>query len=168
MSKMYIITGNYEYGAHEERVLSQPKRKLISSPHPIDKHVGMRVRLRRLMLGLSQDKLGERLGLTFQQIQKYEKGVNRVGASRLFELSKILDVPMQYFFDGIPQQPVPTGGFAEDDSALEPASEPTEDYTTLLATPEGMELYRAFSKITDTKVRRRVINLVRSLSDEAD
>jgi transcriptional regulator with XRE-family HTH domain len=104
-------------------------------PNPVDVHVGSRVRYRRMIIGMSQEKLGEKMNLTFQQIQKYEKGTNRIGASRLFQLSKILDVPVGYFFD-------------------------------FLNSREGLDLNRAFAKIQDPKVRRRVIDLVRALSEE--
>jgi transcriptional regulator with XRE-family HTH domain len=130
-------------------------------PNPIDAHVGMRVRLRRMLLGMSQEKLGEHLGLTFQQVQKYEKGVNRIGASRLFDLARVLAVPIQFFYDEAPIGPVDavaSPGFAE---------RPAESYVVdFLSTREGMELNKAFVKITDPKVRRSVVDLVRSLSGE--
>ena len=127
------------------------------SPHPIDAHVGGRVRLRRMVVGMSQDKLGELLGLTFQQVQKYEKGVNRIGASRLFDLSRILEVPIQFFFDDFDSQTNRSYGFAES---------PAEDSVMqLLHTPEGVELCRYFAEIRDPKVRKRVLDLVRTLSE---
>lgn len=127
------------------------------SPHPIDAHVGGRVRLRRMVVGMSQDKLGELLGLTFQQVQKYEKGVNRIGASRLFDLSRILEVPIQFFFDDFDGQTNRSYGFAES---------PAEDSVMqLLHTPEGVELCRYFAEIRDPKVRKRVLDLVRTLSE---
>lgn len=124
--------------------------------NPIDAHVGSRVRLRRMLIGLSQEKLGERMGLTFQQIQKYEKGVNRIGASRLFQLSQILEVPVQFFFEGA-QSP--------EDSEAEGFAEPdTEAFLyEFLSTRDGLELNRAFVKIADPQVRRAVVELVRSL-----
>ena len=127
-------------------------------PHPIDLHVGARVRMRRLMLGMSQDTLGEALGLTFQQVQKYEKGSNRIGASRVFELSEILNVPIQYFYDG--HEDAGSGGaegFAEDDSA--------GSFMSLLSTPEGVQLCRYFSEINDPKIRKRVLDLVRTIAE---
>jgi len=130
-------------------------------PNPIDAHVGTRVRLRRMLLGMSQEKLGEHLGLTFQQVQKYEKGVNRIGASRLFDLSRVLGVPVQFFYDEAPADLV--------DSALAPgfAERPTESYVIeFLSTREGLELNKAFVKITDPRVRRSVVELVRSLGGE--
>ena len=126
-------------------------------PNPIDAHVGARVRLRRLLVGMSQEKLGERVGLTFQQIQKYEKGVNRIGASRLYQFADILEVPVQFFFEDAPDADgAPAAGFAE--------SGGTDFYYDFLNSREGLELNRAFMKIADPKVRRTIIDLVRSLS----
>ena len=126
-------------------------------PNPVDAHVGSRVRLRRMLLGMSQERLGESMGLTFQQVQKYEKGVNRVGASRLFQISKILDVPVQFFFEEAPQLDgnTPTG-------LAEPESETF--ILEFLNSREGLELNRAFVKIADSKVRKSVVDLVRALS----
>ncbi len=131
------------------------------SPNPIDIHVGGRVRMRRMLVGMSQDKLGEALGLTFQQVQKYEKGANRIGASRLFQIAKILEVPVEYFYEGIDDvtgEALP--GFGE--------SEPTPWMTEFLSSPEGLQLCRYFSSIPDPKVRRRILDLVKSLSPDAD
>jgi len=128
-------------------------------PHPIDVHVGGRVRLRRTMLGMSQDKLADSLGLTFQQIQKYEKGVNRIGASRVFEISRVLGVPIQFFFDDFDVVSGRSYGFAEqgpDDGMA---------MMELLNTPEGVQLCKHFSSIKDPKIRKRVLELVKSLSD---
>jgi transcriptional regulator with XRE-family HTH domain len=128
-------------------------------PNPIDIHVGSRVRLRRNMLGMSQEKLGENLGITFQQIQKYEKGTNRVGASRLQAIASILSVPVAFFFEDAPgQEPVGNRGFAEDASMAFAVE--------FCGSPEGLQLNRAFVKIADVKVRRRIIVLVKSLSAE--
>ena len=133
-------------------------------PSPIDVHVGRRVRLRRTLLGMSQEKLGEALGLTFQQIQKYERGVNRIGASRLFDLSRVLDVPIGFFFDDMPgETPAPLGhttrtrlpGMAE-------AQEGFEDEQ--LHRRETLELVRAYYRITDPAVRKRVFDLIKSLA----
>jgi transcriptional regulator with XRE-family HTH domain len=127
-------------------------------PNPMDAHVGTRVRLRRMLLGMSQEKLGEHLGLTFQQVQKYEKGVNRIGASRLFDLSRVLGVPVQFFYDEAPQDVLDIShspGFAE---------RPAESYVLeFLSTRDGLELNKAFVKITDPRVRRSVVDLVRTL-----
>lgn len=127
------------------------------TPHPVDVHVGGRVRLRRMLLGMSQDKLGEALGLTFQQIQKYEKGVNRIGASRVFEISRILDVPIQFLFDDFDGRSGLSYGFAESDE--------DDAFMQLLHSPEGVQLCRHFADIGDPKVRRRVLDLVKTLAD---
>jgi transcriptional regulator with XRE-family HTH domain len=127
-------------------------------PNPIDIHVGSRIRLRRNMLGMSQEKLGESLGITFQQIQKYEKGANRVGASRVQAIASILGVPVAYFFEDAPS---PDGtaarGFAEASSSYIPDP---------VSSAEGLQLARAFSKIGDSKVRRKVVELVKALGNE--
>jgi transcriptional regulator with XRE-family HTH domain len=138
----------------------EPEEKGSRRPNPIDVHVGSRVRLRRMLLGISQEKLGERLGLTFQQVQKYEKGVNRIGASRLFDLSTVLGVPIAFFYEDAPAnearvQPIP--GFAE-------APPADSNILEFLSTREGLELNKAFSRISDAKQRRAVLDLVRSLA----
>jgi transcriptional regulator with XRE-family HTH domain len=129
--------------------------------NPMDVHVGGRVRMRRMLLGMSQEKLGEQLGLTFQQVQKYEKGVNRIGASRLFEMAKVLGVPVQFFYDDAPFGAtglVPAVGFAE---------RPSDSYVVdFLATREGLELNKAFARITDPKIRKAICDLVKSLAGE--
>ncbi|AKI02594.1 putative transcriptional regulator [Hoeflea sp. IMCC20628] len=130
-------------------------------PNPIDIHVGSRVRLRRTMLGMSQEKLGEALGITFQQIQKYEKGTNRVGASRLQNISTVLNVPVSFFFEDAPGDPS-TGqpGMAEANSS---------NYVVdFLSSSEGLQLNRAFIKIPDPKVRRKLVDLVKSLASEPE
>jgi len=130
-------------------------------PNPTDVHVGSRIRLRRNMLGMSQEKLGESLGITFQQIQKYEKGTNRVGASRLQAISDILGVPVSFLFEDAPGHEASTGkGFSED-TAITFAI----DFCT---SSEGLQLNRAFVKIGDLKVRRKVIELVKALAAEAE
>ncbi|MCT8998244.1 helix-turn-helix domain-containing protein [Chelativorans intermedius] len=127
-------------------------------PNPIDVHVGSRIRLRRNMLGISQEKLGESLGITFQQIQKYEKGTNRVGASRLQAIASILNAPVSFFFEGAPgEDGAPAPGMAEEGAAF---------VTDFLNTSEGIQLNRAFVKISDPKVRRRVLELVKALAAE--
>lgn len=127
-------------------------------PNPVDIHVGSRVRLRRTMLGMSQEKLGESLGITFQQIQKYEKGSNRIGASRLQRISEVLTVPVSFFFEDLV-------GSAQGGLQEPPGSDYVVDF---LSTSEGLQLNRAFVKIGDAKVRRRIIDLVRSLGDASD
>jgi transcriptional regulator with XRE-family HTH domain len=126
------------------------------APNPVDRHVGARVRARRVLVGMSQEKLGTSLGLTFQQVQKYEKGTNRIGASRLSQISKILTVPVAYFFEGAPLE-TGAGGFAE--------PEQSEFVVDILATPDGVALAKAFSRIKDPKVRRKIVELVAMMSD---
>jgi transcriptional regulator with XRE-family HTH domain len=128
-------------------------------PHPVDVHVGGRVRMRRMLLGMSQDKLGDALGLTFQQIQKYEKGANRIGASRIFEIAHILSVPIQFFYDDFNGKSGVSYGFAEDGE--------DGSFMELLHSPEGVQLCRSFSEIKDPKVRKRVLDLVKTLSEDA-
>lgn len=130
-------------------------------PNPIDIHVGSRIRLRRTMLGMSQEKLGDSLGITFQQIQKYEKGTNRVGASRLQNISAILNVPVAFFFEDAPGDPN-TGqpGLSETSNS---------NYVVdFLSSSEGLQLNRAFVKIQDSKVRRKIVDLVKALGSEAE
>jgi transcriptional regulator with XRE-family HTH domain len=128
----------------------------IKAPNPVDKYVGSRVRMRRIMLGMSQEKLGEALGLTFQQVQKYEKGTNRVGASRLQQISEILQVPVSFLFDGGPSGAVNSDGFSEGTS---PAY-----VSDFLATSEGLALTRAFTRISDAKLRRSIVELVEQIA----
>ncbi|GAB4360466.1 MAG: helix-turn-helix domain-containing protein [Oricola sp.] len=130
-------------------------------PNPIDIHVGSRIRLRRTMLGMSQEKLGEALGITFQQVQKYEKGTNRVGASRLQNIAAILGVTVSFFFEDAPGENGETSatGVSENSSAY---------VVNFLSSSEGLQLNRAFVKIADPKVRRRIIDLVKALAAEAD
>jgi transcriptional regulator with XRE-family HTH domain len=117
-----------------------------------------------MVIGMSQEKLGEKMGLTFQQIQKYEKGTNRIGASRLFQLSLILDVPVQFFFE---DAPVSMGGRASATAAGFAESKTEAFLLDFLNSRDGLELNRAFVKITDPKVRKRVVELVRALSEDA-
>lgn len=127
-------------------------------PNPIDRHVGSRVRMRRMLAGISQEKLGEALGLTFQQVQKYEKGSNRISASRLQQIAQMLDVPVSFFFDGAPTGDLPAAGFSDTAS--------TAYVSDFLATSEGVQLTKAFVRIKDAKVRRRIIDLVEALAEE--
>jgi transcriptional regulator with XRE-family HTH domain len=128
------------------------------APNPIDKHVGSRVRMRRMMLGMSQEKLGDALGLTFQQVQKYEKGTNRIGASRLQQISHTLQVPVAFFFEGAPNLP---GRPLETDTAPSPAY-----VSDFLATSDGLALTKAFMRIKDGKLRRRIVDLVEGIAGE--
>jgi transcriptional regulator with XRE-family HTH domain len=131
-------------------------------PNPIDVHVGSRVRFRRMLLGMSQEKLGERLGLTFQQIQKYEKGINRIGASRLFDLAHVLGVPVQFFYEE-----APAGGEPDPLAGVGNAEKPAENsIVEFLRSRDGLELNKAFVRIADVKARRAIVELVRSLAEE--
>ena len=128
------------------------------SPNPVDKHVGSRVRMRRLMLGMSQEKLGDGLGLTFQQVQKYEKGTNRIGASRLQHISHILGIPVPFFFEGAPHLPGQPKGIGE---------APSPAYVfDFLATTDGLALTKAFMRIKEQKLRRRIVDLVEEIAGD--
>ena len=125
-------------------------------PDPTDKHVGARVRMRRMMLSMSQEKLGDALGLTFQQVQKYEKGTNRIGASRLQHISNILQVPISFFFEGVPRAPGQSNGMSE---------APSPAYVSdFLATSDGLALTKSFMKIKNGKLRRRIVELVEQVA----
>jgi transcriptional regulator with XRE-family HTH domain len=128
----------------------------IKAPNPVDKYVGSRVRMRRIMLGISQEKLGKSLGLTFQQIQKYEKGTNRVGASRIPQISEILQVPVSFLFEG--------GRRALRRPMVSPKARRLPTTPTFPATSEGLALTRAFTRITDAKLRRGIVDLVEQIT----
>jgi transcriptional regulator with XRE-family HTH domain len=115
------------------------------------------LRLRRMMIGMSQERLGELLGLTFQQVQKYEKGVNRIGAGRLFEIARILGVPIYYFYESVSDQLPGSPGFAENE---------TPPVLEFVSSGEGLQLSLAYMRIKDPKVRKRVLDLVKSLADD--
>jgi transcriptional regulator with XRE-family HTH domain len=132
----------------------------IKTPNPTDKHVGARIRMRRLMLGMSQTALADGLDLTFQQIQKYEKGVNRVGASRVQQIAHILRVPVEFFFEGGPNV---SGAKAD------PADAPSLAHVSeFLATPNGLALVAGFVKIRSAKLRRAIVELVSYLAQKQD
>lgn len=128
---------------------------MTKKANPVDGQVGNRVRIRRMLIGMSQERLGELLGLTFQQVQKYEKGINRIGAGRLFEIARILDVPINFFYEG-----VSTSG-----EGLNDAGAPVMEF---VSSGEGLQLSLAFMKIKDVKVRKRVLDLVKSLAEEEE
>jgi transcriptional regulator with XRE-family HTH domain len=128
-------------------------------PNPIDIHVGSRIRLRRQLMKMSQEKLGDELGVTFQQVQKYERGANRVGASRLYRLSRVLEVPVQFFFEGLSDQ-APVKTMADNDQ--------TPIVYDFIQSSDGVSLAESFSRIKDAKVRRRVLELVRTLANEQE
>jgi transcriptional regulator with XRE-family HTH domain len=131
-----------------------------SRPSPIDIHVGTRIRLRRTLLGMSQERLGDALGLTFQQIQKYERGVNRVGASRLFDLSRVLDVPISFFFDDMPDSLTGAGAARRAAGFNEPQDAFADD---TMSRRETLELVRAYYRIGDPALRKKVFELIRSM-----
>jgi transcriptional regulator with XRE-family HTH domain len=124
-------------------------------PHPVDRHVGLRIRMRRKEVGISQERLAEALGLTFQQVQKYERAANRVSASKLFEIARALKTSPAYFYEGLTPP-------AED---LHPPSAPDLDAQAFLLTPEGAELAAAFPRLARSRVRRKIVELVRALAD---
>ena len=134
---------------------------MVTKINPIDKHVGSRTRMRRLMLDMSQTDIAEALGLTFQQVQKYEKGTNRISASRLQQLCQILQVPVAFFFEGAPRAlglPEPTEAGAESPAYV----------SDFLATSDGMALVKAFRRIRDAKLRRAIVALVQEVCSEPD
>ena len=125
-------------------------------PNPIDKHVGSRVRMRRMMLAMSQGKLGDALGITFQQVQKYEKGTNRIGAGRLQEISHILQVPIAFFYES-----------ASDGSALNTSEQGARSQALIddcISSPEGLKLVQSFTRIESAMVRRRIVALVQEVA----
>jgi transcriptional regulator with XRE-family HTH domain len=135
------------------------RRRKSDKPNPVDVHVGSRVRLRRTLLGMSQERLGEAIGLTFQQVQKYERGANRIGASRLYDLSRVLDVPVSFFFDDIdPAVAMPTTEAASvpDETRAEPDP---------MMRRETLELVRAYYRIPDSQIRRRLFDLTKAIAN---
>ena len=135
---------------------SAPRRRRHGSehPHPVDVHVGARVRLRRTALGMSQEKLGDAIGLTFQQVQKYERGTNRIGASRLYELSRVLEVPVSFFFEELDLGTLGPG-------LSEPPAAP---YAAAGGNRDVLELARTFQRISDAALRRRLFDLVKAIA----
>jgi transcriptional regulator with XRE-family HTH domain len=144
----------------EKPIRERRRRQKSDGPNPTDVYVGGRVRLRRTLLGMSQEKLGEAIGLTFQQVQKYERGANRVGASRLYDLSRVLDVPIAFFFDDMPPASAGRGqGLAEPEATYE--SDP-------MLKRETLELVRAYYKIADPQIRRRLFELAKALGKSTE
>ena len=131
----------------------------VRKPNTIDVHVGSRVRLKRMMSGMSQEKLGETLGITFQQVQKYERGANRVGAGRLYEMAKALEVPVDFFFEDLPEGPSATTSPA---AAVEEAHSHYEG--DLMSQLETLALVRSYYDIEDPAVRRRMMELIKAIS----
>lgn len=146
----------------EKVKIGRRRRQKSDKPNPTDVHVGARVRLRRTLLGMSQEKLGDAIGLTFQQVQKYERGANRVGASRLYDLSRVLDVPVSFFFEDI----AASGALEPGAGGLAEAAEGYEADPMLKR--ETLELVRAYYKITDPHIRRRLFDLAKALAKSAD
>jgi transcriptional regulator with XRE-family HTH domain len=147
---------------------SQKNELRSENPDPVDIHVGARLRMRRNLVGFSQEQLGKALGLTFQQIQKYERGVNRMGSSRLYQISRLLSVPVSYFFDEMPTERHPQPGFAEEGQAPlddAPAQHINTDYD-IMRRRETLELIRAYYRIQDHKQRRKVYELIRSMAED--
>ena len=145
-------------GPAAKQVYIEPR--IPGKAHPVDIHVGSRVRLRRTLLGLSQEKLGEAIGLTFQQIQKYERGANRIGSSRLYDLSRVLDVPISFFYDDMPEdlkEGRPVAISADDEADADP-----------LTRRETLELVRAYYRVTNESVRKRLFELTKSLANAAE
>jgi transcriptional regulator with XRE-family HTH domain len=140
------------------------RRRKSDKPSPIDVHVGSRVRLRRTLLGMSQERLGNAIGLTFQQVQKYERGANRIGASRLFDLSRVLDVPVSFFFDdlnpGITAS-VGDGASGSSESSTAPATHEPDP----MMRRETLELVRAYYRVPDAQTRRRLFELVKAIAN---
>jgi len=131
------------------------EKPIVEAAHPVDLYVGARLRIRRKVLGLSQTQLAEALGITFQQIQKYERGANRISASKLYEAARLLQSPVSYFFEGLDET---AQGDADDGFALR--------MTQFVATPEGLELAGLFPRLSDRRLRRRVVDLVKAMVDD--
>jgi transcriptional regulator with XRE-family HTH domain len=164
-----MIMAKTDTPANQGKVRRPANRGRLPSgqPNPVDIHVGTRVRLRRTLMGLSQEKLGEAIGLTFQQVQKYERGANRIGASRLFDLARVLDVPVSFFYDDMPETvrdnspvAIARGGHL--------AEEPLGFDNDPMTRRETLELVRAYYSITDPQVRKRVYELAKTLGAIAD
>jgi|TARA_R100000935_G_scaffold48887_1_gene73724 transcriptional regulator with XRE-family HTH domain len=132
--------------------------ELDRAPNPVDRHVGLRIRLRRKELGVSQERLAESIGLTFQQVQKYERAANRVSASKLWEMARALKTSVAYFYEGL-GDPATAGGEGDD------GRDSVHDF---LLTPEGMELATLFPRVRQPRVRRRLLDLVRTMAEESE
>jgi transcriptional regulator with XRE-family HTH domain len=158
--------------AHEPKAEKKPRvaknfrgRTASGQPNPIDVHVGARIRLRRTLLGMSQMALGEAIGLTFQQVQKYERGANRCGSSRLYDLSRILDVPVSFFFDDMTDA---TKALSPSQMLNRNVSEPTPSEVDPMTKRETLELVRAYYRITNPNVRKRIFELTKTLADVSE
>lgn len=138
-------------------------RNPTGKPNPIDIHVGSRIRERRTLLGMSQSKLGDSIGLTFQQVQKYERGTNRVGSSRMYELARVLDVPVAYFFAEI----APDTASRAQQHLFGRRDRPADDERRSMTKRETLELVRAYYKVTDNRVRKRLFEMMKALGRAA-
>jgi transcriptional regulator with XRE-family HTH domain len=148
---------------------AQPEENVLPKSHNVDVHVGTRMRQRRTLLGMSQEKVGKAVGLTFQQIQKYERGSNRIGSSRLYEFAKVLDVPVSYFFDEMPSNALsgrPMSGRGSKDFGE--AGTPFEQEKDPLIKRETLELVRAYYKIREGRVRKRIFEMVKAVGATSD
>jgi transcriptional regulator with XRE-family HTH domain len=148
-------TGTTKTGKPKARS-GRPGGMSIKTPQDVDRLVGSRVRMRRMMVGVTQEKLGDACGITFQQIQKYEKGTNRIGASRLHQIARILEVPVEFFYEGATSDQNSGGPSVVDQNA--------RSITEFLATPEGLELVRAFMAVPEKRLRRRIVDLARAVA----
>ena len=146
------------------KVAARPRGRGLGGPNPVDVHVGRRVRLRRTLLGMSQEKLGEAIGLTFQQVQKYERGANRIGSSRLFDLSQVLDVPVGYFFEDMSEEVAASSPARQRGGWSDKEQRNFEQGRDSMAKRETLELVRAYYKITDEAVRSRLFEFTKALA----
>jgi transcriptional regulator with XRE-family HTH domain len=133
-------------------------KEIETAPNPIDQHVGLRIRLRRRELGVSQERLAQSIGLTFQQVQKYERAANRVSASKLYEMARALKTSVSYFFEGLPDVTVGDEGPPEARSGVQ----------EFLMTSDGLELAAVFPRLRRPRIRRRILDLVRAMTEEED
>ena len=153
-----MITPGWPQRPHVSRPSSDKNAIPKKAPNPVDSHVGSRVRMRRKMLAMTQEKLGRALGLTFQQVQKYEKGANRIGGSRLQQISQILQVPVAFFFEDAPGASATS---KSDESALSLAH--VDDF---VSSSDGLRLIAAFARIKSATLRRRITSLVQEMADQ--
>jgi transcriptional regulator with XRE-family HTH domain len=153
---MLCLSGDVSMGAFLDKS-DEPDQ----GPNPIDRHVGLRIRMRRKELGISQERLAEAIGLTFQQVQKYERAANRVSASKLWEMARALSTNIGYFYEGLGDTTLPDDGSPG-------ANIPRQTLQDFLLTPEGIELASVFPKISKGRVRRKILDLVRAMAGEPD
>ena len=153
------------YKLYKAKDNKDENNKSTSHPHPVDIHVGKQIKVRRKILGMSQSTLGKAIGLTFQQVQKYERGTNRIGASRLYDLSKVLEIPVNYFFDGFEKYSA-----SSDSAGLSYVGEKKADSYEIdwLSSKELLELVKAFNKINDQHLRKQILDLAKSIAKQFD